>query len=149
MKSVNARIFNTTGPGKRNDVCSDFTKRIVEIEKGKREFLPVGNLETKRPICDVRDLIEAFWLATEKGKVGESYNLSGDKVYMIKELLDKMKAMSDAKFEVKQDKNLIRPTDEPIIFGDSGKFIKDTGWEQKIGIEKTLGDMLEYWRKDV
>jgi GDP-4-dehydro-6-deoxy-D-mannose reductase len=44
---------------------------------------------------------------------------------------------------------LIRPTDEPIIFGDSGKFIKDTERKKKIGIEKTLGDMLEYWRKDV
>ena len=62
------RIFNTTGPRKVNDVCSDFTKRLVEIEKGKNpeKKLRVGNLKTKRAITDVRDAVRAFQLALDK-----------------------------------------------------------------------------------
>ena len=44
---VRIRIFNTTGPGKIGDVCSDLTKRAVEIELGMRPpSLMVGNLTT-------------------------------------------------------------------------------------------------------
>ena len=149
IKSITIRIFNTTGPRKVNDVCSDFCKRAIEIEKGKRKDFPVGNLETKRAITDVRDTIEGFYLALEKGKVGEVYNLSGNKVYSGKNILEKIKNLTGLKFNVVEDKKLLRPSEEPVIFGDSSKFKKDTGWEQKIEIEKTLKDMLDWWRENV
>ncbi len=41
----------------------------------------------------------------------------------------------------------MRPTDEPIIFGDSTKFKKETGWSQEIPLDVTLKDMLGYWRE--
>jgi D-glycero-alpha-D-manno-heptose-7-phosphate kinase len=41
----------------------------------------------------------------------------------------------------------IEPTDEPVIFGDSARLKSCTGWSQKYPIEKTLVDMLEYWRQ--
>src|SRR5581483_10056529 len=42
---VRIRIFNTTGPGKLGDVCSDLAKRAIEIELGLRPpALTVGNL---------------------------------------------------------------------------------------------------------
>ncbi len=37
--------------------------------------LSVGNLEAKRAITDVRDVIVAFDLALNKATIGESYNL--------------------------------------------------------------------------
>jgi len=52
-------------------------------------------------------------------------------------------------FNVVEDKKLLRPSEEPVIFGDSNKFKKDTGWEQKIELEKTLKDMLDWWRENV
>ena len=61
---VRIRIFNTTGPGKIGDVCSDLTRRAVEIELGMRPpSLMVGNL-TKRAIIDVRDLVRGLWLVS-------------------------------------------------------------------------------------
>ncbi|MFH1637428.1 MAG: GDP-mannose 4,6-dehydratase [Candidatus Woesearchaeota archaeon] len=148
VKSVSARIFNTTGPRKVNDVCSDFTKRAVMIEKGQGEKrMRVGTLETRRAITDVRDIIRAFWLLTEKGEYGEAYNLSGAKVYSMKELLDIVLRITKLEgVEIWQDPELIRPTDEPIIFGSTEKFSKLTGWKQEILIETTLKDMVEHWR---
>ncbi len=149
LKPITIRIFNTTGPRKVGDVCSEFTKRLIEIEKGinPEKKLRVGNLKTKRAITDVRDLIRAFDLALEKSTPGETYNISGEKVYEIGEIVDILRGLVDFDFELWEDLSLIRTTDEPIIYGDSSKFKQSTGWQQEISLEKTLKDMLEHWRE--
>ena len=50
------------------------------------------------------------------------------------------------KLEIEVDPALLRPTDEKIIVGDISKIKKDTGWVQKIPMEQTINDMLNYWR---
>jgi len=147
MKGIRVRIFNTTGPGKVNDVCSDFTKQAVMIEKGKQKpVFKVGNLNTRRALTDVRDIINAFYLLAEKGEAGEVYNASGEKAYLIKDILDEIIKITGIKVKIEIDPKLVRPTDEPIIFGDSAKLKNDTGWKQFVPIEKTLKDMVEFWR---
>ena len=147
LNSIRVRIFNTTGPRKTNDVCSDFTRRAVEIERGKLNKLPVGNLSTKRAITDVRDLVTALELISMKGEPGEVYNVSGDKAYKISEIVEIIKKNSNVKIETEIENKLLRPTDEPIIYGDSTKLKNCTGWKQNFSIENTIIDMLEYWRK--
>jgi nucleoside-diphosphate-sugar epimerase len=149
IKSISMRIFNTTGPRKVNDVCSDFTKRLVEIEKGKNpeKKLRVGNTKTKRAITDVRDSVRAFQLALDKATIGETYNLSGEKVYEIGEIIEILRGLVGFNFELFEDPSLMRPTDEPIIYGNSEKFKKVTGWKQEIPLKITLRDMLDHWRR--
>jgi GDP-4-dehydro-6-deoxy-D-mannose reductase len=148
IKTIRARIFNTTGPKKINDVCSDFTKQAVLIEKRLQEpIIKVGNLETRRAITDVRDMINGFLLLLEKGKHGEVYNISGENAYLIKDILSKVCDICNINPEIYHDPNLMRPTDEKIIYGDSSKLKKDTMWKQEISIDQTLRDMIEYWRK--
>jgi len=146
IKTIRARIFNTTGPRKVNDVASDFTKRAVLIEKGKETTLKVGNTSARRAITDVRDLIQALILLSRKGRHGEVYNISGSKVYQITELIALIEKIMNRKFDIEVDQSLIRPTDEPIIYGDSTRLTKDTGWTQQYSLEQTLTDMIEYWR---
>ncbi|MCX6694994.1 MAG: GDP-mannose 4,6-dehydratase [Candidatus Altiarchaeota archaeon] len=147
LNAVRVRLFNTTGPGKTNDFCGDFTKQIVDIEKGSQKpVMLVGNLEPRRDVTDVRDMVEAFRLAAEKADMGDVYNLCSSKAHRVRDVLDKAVSMSKAKIEVKVDPAKIRPTDEPIIMGDNSKFTKKTGWKPKIPIDKTLEDMLDYWR---
>ncbi len=148
IKSISMRIFNTTGPRKVNDVCSDFTKRLVKIEKGKNpgKKLRVGNIKSKRTITDVRDSVRAFQLALDKATIGETYNLSGENVYEIEELIDLLRKLVDFEFELEVDPKLLRSSDEPIIYGDSWKFKRETGWKQEIPLDQTLNDMLNYWR---
>ncbi len=150
IKSITIRIFNTTGPKKVNDVCSDFTKQIVLMEKGfQAPILKVGNINTKRAITDVRDLIEAFWIAIHKCDFGERYNVSGEKLYLIKDIIEILKELTNVNFDINQDSRLMRTSDEPVICGDSAKFREKTGWVPKIGIRTTLKDMLDYWRKNL
>ncbi len=146
IKTIRARIFNTTGPRKVNDVMSDFTSRAVAIERGLLDKLRVGNIETQRSITDVRDLIIALHLLSEKGQWGQEYNISGQKVYKIADLIPIIKKEINMDFGLFVDPKLIRPSDEPIIYGDSSKLIKETGWKQKYGIEQTIIDMINYFR---
>jgi len=149
LNSIRVRIFNTTGPRKVNDVCSDFTKRVIEIEKGKINKLLIGNISTSRAITDVRDLVIALELLSEKGEAGEVYNVSGEKAYLISDIVEIIKKNTTAKIIIEVDPGLLRPTDEPVIFGDSTKLKNCTGWKQQYSIEKTIADMLDYWRNNV
>ena len=150
IKAIRARIFNTTGPRKVNDVCSDFTKQVVLMEKGiKDKILNVGNINTYRAITDVRDLVRALILLSNMGKYGEVYNISGNKVYQISDIITILKSNTNVNFEIKVDKNLLRKTDEKIIYGNSEKLIEDTKWTQKYTLEETIIDMLNYWREKI
>lgn len=149
IKSIRARIFNTTGTRKVNDVTSDFTKRAIEQEKKgiTNPVLRVGNIETKRAIMDFKDLISALRLLAKKGRYGEAYNISSEKAYQIKEVITAIEDTMGIKFELKVDEKLLRPTDEKIIIGDVEKLKSDTGWQQTITLKQTVSEMLEYWRK--
>ena len=37
----------------------------------------------------------------------------------------------------------------PVLLGDASKFHKATGWQPEIPFEKTLADLLDYWRVKV
>lgn len=149
LRVVVARLFNTTGPGKTGDVCSDFARRIVEIEKGVSESpMRVGNLAARRDITDVRDMVRALDFVLEKGRPGESYNACTGKARRISHLLNVLLRLSDIEIKTEVDRSLLRPSDEPTILGDNTKIRKETGWKPRIPIEKTMKDMLSFWRRE-
>lgn len=149
IRSIRARIFNTTGPRKANDVVADFTMRAVQIENGNLKKLRAGNVNSLRAITDVRDLVQALILLSEKGMWGEAYNISGDKVYRIKDIIPIIEDYMKIKLDLEIDPALLRPTDEPIIYGDSARLKKDTGWQQRYTLETTIKDMIDYLRTKV
>jgi GDP-4-dehydro-6-deoxy-D-mannose reductase len=149
MDIVRTRAFNHTGP-RRGPVfvCSDFAKQIVDVEKGLREpVMYVGNLEAMRDFTDVRDTVRGYWLALEKGKQGEVYNICRERSWKIQEILDMLLGLSSVKIEIKVDEARLRPSDVPILKGNCSRFREDTGWEPKIPFEQTLADILDYWRE--
>lgn len=146
IRCIRARIFNSTGTRKVNDVTSDFTYRAIEAERNNTYELRVGNLETRRAIMDQRDLINALTLLAEKGIAGDVYNISSEHIYQMKNIVSMIEKQIGHKFIVHVDQALLRPTDEKIIVGDVTKLKQDTGWKQTIPMERTIADMLEYWR---
>jgi len=147
ISAIRIRIFKTTGPGKLGDVCSDLTRRAVEIELGIRPpYMPVGNLANRRSIVDVRDLVQALWASADNCKAGEVYNLGGDDVYSVQELIELIRANVLISFEVEQRVELLRSGDEPITVGDNAKFRSYCTWAPRIRLATTLHDMLAWWR---
>jgi len=141
------RAFSNTGPRrpKNFSVASD-AYQIARILEGKQEpVIKVGNLESKRPVMDVRDCVRGYSLLMQNFVSGEIYNFGGDNLYSMGELLDKMIQISGLKNVQKiTDPNLIRKIDIPIQYTDSTKMKNQTGWKQQIPIETTLKDLLNY-----
>ncbi len=151
LKVIRTRAFNHEGP-RRGEVfvTSNFCKQVAEIEKGKREpVLYVGNLEAVRDFTDVRDTVRAYYLTLTKGRPGEVYNICRGKGYKIREILDIILSLTKAKVEVRVDPKRLRPSDVMLLLGDATKIREELGWEPEIPIEKTLKDLLDYWRERV
>ncbi len=148
MKIVRTRGFNHTGP-RRGDVfvTSNFAKQIVDVEKGRQApVIHVGNLEAVRDFTDVRDTVVAYYLALERGKPGDVYNVATGKGYKVREMLDILLSFSKVKIETRQDPKRMRPSDVELLLGDATKLRTETGWEPKYKFEQTMKDLLDYWR---
>jgi GDP-mannose 4,6-dehydratase len=152
-KTIRSRMFTHSGP-RRGDVFVDsaFALQVARIEhEVQPPVLRVGNLESVRTFCDVRDTVRAYWMLTQVCEPGEVYNIGGQTTMTIQEMLDMLLEMTPVKekIEVKVDPALLRPADVTLQVPSSTKFTQATGWEPKIPYKKTLRDMLDYWRDDV
>lgn len=149
MHIVISRSFNHTGPGQPPEfVCSNFARQVAEIEKGLQPpVIKVGNLEIKRDFSDVRDVVKAYLLLLERGKPGEVYNVCSGSAFTISDVLGKLARLSKAKFGVKQESSRVMDNTVPVLHGDHSKLTAATGWKPMISLDKTLTDLLAYWRK--
>ncbi|MBI4302657.1 MAG: GDP-mannose 4,6-dehydratase [Chloroflexi bacterium] len=149
LKTTVTRAFNHAGP-RRGHVyfTAQFAKQIAEIEAGLRSpILYVGDLNSQRDLTDVRDIAQAYWLALDKGKPGEVYNVGSGRAYPVGEILDMMLAMSETKIEVKKDPARFRPSDVTLLQANNTKFCQQTGWQPLIPLKQSLEDELNYWRE--
>ena len=48
---------------------------------------------------------------------------------------------------VRTDPARLRPNDTPLLLGDPSRLRDELGWAAEIPLEKTLDDLLEYWRR--
>lgn len=148
MRVVRTRGFNHTGPRRGHVFAeSNFAQQIARVEAGKQEpAIRVGNLEAQRDYTDVRDMVEAYWLALEKGTPGEVYNICTGRSWSIRQMLEKLLQMTTVKVRIVQDPDRMRPSDVSFLAGDHSKFSAQTGWQPRIPLETTLRDLLDYWR---
>ncbi|MDY6907218.1 MAG: GDP-mannose 4,6-dehydratase [Chloroflexota bacterium] len=148
LNVVRVRPFNMTGPRKAADACSDFARGIAEVERGLKGVLLVGNLDTVRDITDGRDAVQALWLLAERGEPGQVYNLCSGRAYRMGDILETLLGLAEVRVEYRVDPSRMRPFDDPIYVGDSSR-LRGLGWEPQIPIERTLSDLLDYWRERV
>lgn len=151
MDVVVLRPFTHTGPGQAESfVLPTIARQISEIEKGKRApLIELGNIEARREFLNVNDVISAYVLALEKCSGKETYNVARGSGYAISELVGIFAALSKKEFELKVNPTKMRKNDIPVLFGDGSKFSRLTGWSPKVKIEKTIEDILNYWRAKV
>ena len=148
---MTTRMFTHTGP-RRGDVFheSTFAKQIAMIEK---EMIPpivkCGNLDSLRTYADVRDAVRAYYmLVTINPIAGEYYNIGGSYTCTVGDTLRTLISMSTRRDEIRieQEKERLRPIDADLQVPDCKKFKEHTGWQPSYSFEKTMGDLLDYWR---
>ena len=154
MTVMTTRMFTHTGP-RRGDVFheSTFAKQIAMIEAGLIEpKVMVGNLDSLRTYADVRDAVRAYYMLLTIDPIpGEYYNIGGSYTCTVGDTLRTLMFFSEMKdkIEVVTDPERLRPIDADLQIPDCSKFKAHTGWEPQIPYEKTMKDLLDYWRKRV
>lgn len=153
MTVLSTRMFTHTGP-RRGDVFAEstFAKQIAMIEEGLiKPVIKVGNLDSMRTWADVRDAVRAYhMLVTIDPIPGEYYNIGGNYSCTVRDMLDHLLSKStrkDIKIEVESER--LRPIDADLQVPDTSKFSSHTGWCPEISFDKTMGDLLSYWRQEI
>jgi GDP-4-dehydro-6-deoxy-D-mannose reductase len=148
LPTVRLRLFPHTGPGRPPQfAASGFARQIARIERGlDPPVMAVGNLDPVRDFTDVRDIARAYWAAAVRGRPGEAYNVGSGRGVSIREVLDQLIARSEVAIETRVDPLRLRPADIACLVADTTRFVADTGWKPEIPLERTLGDLLDWWR---
>jgi GDP-mannose 4,6-dehydratase len=153
QKCLSTRMFTHTGP-RRGDIFaeSSFAKQIAMIEAG---LLPpvvkTGNLKSLRTWSDVRDAVRAYFLLVTRSPIaGEYYNIGGTFSCTVEDMLSHLLSISSRDdIEVETEQSRLRPLDADLQLPNTEKFRRHTGWMPEIAFEKTMLDLLNYWREKV
>jgi GDPmannose 4,6-dehydratase len=154
QKVITTRMFTHTGP-RRGDVFaeSSFAKQIAMIEKGLiPPVVGTGNLNSLRTWSDVRDAVRAYYMLVTVNPIpGEYYNIGGTFSCTVDEMLKHLISISSSSrtIVVETEETRMRPLDADLQVPDTGKFRRHTGWEPQIPFEKTMEDLLDYWRERI
>ena len=141
---VITRCTNNYGP--RQHVEFDIIPKAIALIKQNKKVPIYGTGKSIRDWIYVDDHCEAVMLALQKGKSGESYNISAsneiDVLTIVKNLLTLLdKPLSNLQFGEG------RPGEDLRYSLDSSKIRRDLGWKHKIdfaeGLQKTIQWYLE------
>lgn len=148
---VISRSFNHVGPRQvASFSTSSFARQIATIEIGKSEpVMFVGNLSSRRDLTDVRDTVRAYQVILERGTPGRTYNVCSGVARPVSDVLHGLLALARVPIEVRVDRARLRPNDTPVVLGDYSRLRGELGWRPEIPFERTLRDLLDYWRAAV
>ncbi|HET6574023.1 MAG TPA: GDP-mannose 4,6-dehydratase [Fimbriiglobus sp.] len=146
---VRVRLFNQIGPRQPADYAvANFARQIAAAEAGRQPpVVETGDLSSQRDVTDVRDMVAAFRLLIERGATGEVYNAGRGQTWRVGELLDRLVGMARVPVEVRQRVEPARKTDTAVTRADPRKLRRATGWAPRYELDRTLADVLEYWRE--
>lgn len=149
IKTITTRAFCYWNPRRSDLFASSFARQIVLIEKGKQDVLYHGNLESIRAGMDVREMVEAYWVASEKCEYGIPYNLGGTQPVSVGEILEILKSKAKVPIRSEQNIDLLRKTDITNQVPDVSKFYNQTGWKPKITLDESMEWLLDYYRREI
>lgn len=141
------RAFNHTGPRQSPAFAvAGMARQIAQIERGGEPVIRVGNLDARRDLTDVRDTVRAYALLMEHGVPGTVYNVASGIGRPMRAVLDALIERSHVAVTVTVDPTRLRLHDTPVVVGDPTRLRAATGWAPRIDFDRTLDDLLAYWR---
>jgi len=152
---VVTRSFNHAGPGQRPVfVVPAMARRVVAIQRGEASCVHAGNVDVRRDLTDVRDIVRAYRLliertaATSAGKSAAEpapaivVNVASGEAVSIRALIADLCGLAGVPVKIEVDPALVRADDPPEIRGDATLLTQLTGWRPEIPLHQTLSDVL-------
>ncbi len=143
----NGILFNHESPRRgSNFVTNKVAKTAVEISKGIKEELSLGNLNAARDWGHAKDYVEAMWIMLQQEEpddfvcaTGISHTVSD----LVKHVFDRLNL--DWTEYVTQDEKYFRPEELDVLKGDSTKLREATGWKPSYTFESMIDEMVDHW----
>jgi GDP-4-dehydro-6-deoxy-D-mannose reductase len=149
LEIIRVRPFNHIGPRQApRYAVAHFAQQLAAITCGRQPpLLETGNLDPRRDLTDVRDMVRAYLLLMERGRSGEVYNAATGATHSMREVLERLVALAHVKTEVRQQTSLVRASDTQVIRADASKLHDEIGWRPQWTLDQTLADILAAWRQ--
>jgi GDPmannose 4,6-dehydratase len=145
----NGILFNHESPRRgTNFVTNKVVKAAVQILKGEKRDLVLGNLDATRDWGHAKDYVEAMWMILQLDKP-DDFVCSTGVSHSVRDLCQYVFGKLGMNWEdyVRTDEKYHRPEELHNLKGDSTKLKEMTGWETKYTFETMLDDMIDYWMK--
>lgn len=143
--SVGGILFNHESVLRGN---SFVTKKIlniaVKLSMGLINKLNLGNLKVYRDWGYAPKYVEAMWLMLQQ-ELPKDYIVCSGEAHSLEEFVKKVFEKLDLELEkfVTVDKNLYRPVDLEIIYGDNSKARGKLGWNYDMSFDQLINKLIE------
>ena len=148
LKVVVTRSFSHTGPGQRDSfVVPALAHRVRAVAEGQAQAITVGNLDVKRDMTDVRDVVKAYRLLLEsaaRGEVGAGgtvVNVCSGRAVSIRSIVTDLCHLAHIEPSLSVDPSLVRNGDAQEIRGDPSAIEQLVGWRATTPWTQTLADV--------
>lgn len=148
---VNGILFNHESPRRgSNFVTNKVVKTAVEIKKGIKNKLELGNMDSYRDWGHSKDYIKAMHLIINH-KEPDDFVVATGKTTSVREMTNYVfkKLDMDYKDYVVQNPAYIRPEELKYLRGDCSKLKQTFNWEPEYSFEMLMDDMINFWIKTI
>lgn len=147
------RMFTHTGANRSMMSAENYyAKEVAMREIDGDNVIRIGDdvaMNSHRTWADVRDAVRNYYTLFQNNKTG-IYNISGQTVKTIREVLDYLIDISNIKNKDKLifivDEQFVRKVNVDNQIVDISKFKQDNEWSNEITFEELMSSLLYHWR---
>lgn len=139
LNIVTTRAFGYINPRREDLVATAVARQVVNAELAGGGVVKYGNPHPVRTFCDVRDMAEAYWLAS---LLTGTFNIGSIEPITIGELVNLVAAHARTQIAVEHDPKLFRPADIAYCVPDCSAFTAATGWKPRRALDESLDWLL-------
>lgn len=161
--ACNGILFNHESERRgKTFVTRKVTTNLVQVKKGKRDVLKIGNLDAERDWGHAQEYINGMFLMLQQDKP-EDFVLATGKSYKVRTFIEmtakhlgwniewkgegvdeKGYDKATGKLLVEVDSKYFRPAEVDKLIGDPSKAKKILGWEAKIDLDELVKRMVKH-----
>jgi GDPmannose 4,6-dehydratase len=151
LHACNGILFNHESPRRgSNFVTNKVVKTAVEISKGKKNKLILGNLDSYRDWGHSKDYIKAMHMIINHSEA-DDFVVSTGKTHSVRDLCKLTFDYLNLDYQkyVHQDEKFKRPEELNYLCGDSTKARSVLGWNPEYTFENMIKEMVDYWKEKI
>ena len=144
---VNGILFNHESPRRgSNFVTNKVVKTAVEIKKGKKDKLELGNMDSHRDWGHSKDYVKAMHMIINHKKPDDFIVATGV-THSVRDMTDYVFSKLGLNHEeyVVQNPKFLRPEELKYLRGDSTKLKNTFNWKPEYSFEMLMDEMIEFW----